>query len=106
MANRTPRNFNGTHPPGKKIEELLPEVLAGISRRGGDLRQEIFLEWSALLGEQMAPLTEPVSWVDGVFTVKVKSGTLYSLLCQHEKAGLLKRLQKKFPVRNLVFRVG
>lgn len=54
----------------------------------------------------MAPMTEPISFFDGVLTVKVKSATLYSLLCHHEKPRLLKQLQRKFPVRQLVLRAG
>lgn len=106
MAKRTPRNFDGTNNPGKKISDLLPEILAEISRKVKDPREEIFLFWYELIGEKMAPFTQPTSWVDGVLTVKVKSSTLYSLLCQHEKPRLLKRLKEKFPIQNLVFRIG
>ena len=86
--------------------DLLPGLLAEMGRKAGDPREEIYRFWSELLGPQMAPLTEPVSYVDQTLTVKVKSSTLYSLLCQHEKPRLLKRLQEKFSIRNLVFRVG
>ena len=58
------------------------------------------------MGEKMAPMTKPVSFADGVLTVKVKSSTLYSLLVAHEKPRLLGRLKEKFSIRNLVFRVG
>lgn len=106
MRKRTPRNFDGTFPPGKKLQELLPEVLSGITKKSGNPWQGIFREWSSLLGKQMAPFTEPVSFESGILTVKVKSATLYSLLRQHEKARLLNQLQKKFPIRDLLFRIG
>lgn len=106
MRKRTPRNFDGIEPPGKKLQELLPEVLSRIAKKSGSPWQEIFREWEHLLGKQMAPFTSPISFENGVLTVKVKSATLYSLLCQHEKARLLNQLQKKFPVRDLLFRVG
>jgi hypothetical protein len=106
MGLRTPRNYQGIENPGKKIQDLLPQLLVEIGRKAGDPREEVFRTWCELLGEKMAPLTEPVSLVDGVLTVKVKSSTLYSLLCQHEKPRLLKRLQEKFSIRNLVFRIG
>ena len=106
MGQRTPRNFDGTKNPGKKIQDLLPEILSSIERSKGDDAPAVYRFWSTLLGEQMAPLTEPVSFKEGVLTVKVKSATLYSLLCQHEKARLLKRLQEKFSVRNILFRIG
>lgn len=103
---RTSRNFDGIVPPGKKIKDLLPELLGEISKKSDNPWQEIFQAWKALLGEQMASWTEPVSFIEGVLTVKVKNATLYSLLCQHEKPRLLKQLQKKFPIRKLLFRVG
>lgn len=106
MRSRTPRNYQGTQNPGKKLQDLLPGFLAEVQKKAGDPREEVFRTWGELIGEKMAPLTEPLSFVDGVLTVKVKSSTLYSLLCLHEKPRLLKRLQEKFPVRNLVFRVG
>jgi hypothetical protein len=106
MANRTPRNYNGTRSPGKQVADLLPGMLAEIGKRAADPREEIFQAWFSLLGEKMAPLTEPISFFDGVLTVKVKSATLYSLLCQHERPRLLKQLQAKFPVRHLQFKVG
>jgi len=54
----------------------------------------------------MAPFTSPVSLEDDVLTVKVKSSTLYSLLAVHEKRRLLAGLQKKFSIRDIVFRIG
>lgn len=104
MARRTPRNFDQTDVPGKKIGEILPELLAEIAKRSGG--QEIFQAWFSLIGEKVAPLTEPSSFVDGVLTVKVKSGALYNVLCQYEKGRLLKELQKKFAIRDLIFRIG
>ncbi|MES2274192.1 MAG: DUF721 domain-containing protein [Chlamydiota bacterium] len=106
MKSRTPRNFNGIENPGKKIEDLLPEILSEIRRKAKDPREEIFQFWFELMGEKMAPMTEPLSIYDGVLTVKIKSSTLYSLLCQHEKPRLLKRLNEKFSIRNILFRVG
>jgi hypothetical protein len=85
---------------------MLPESLRDIRERAGQGGEEIFHFWQELIGDKMGPLTEAVSFVDGTLVVKVKSSTLYSLLCQHERPRLLKRLQEKFPIRNLVFRVG
>jgi hypothetical protein len=103
MKNRTPRNYRGIENPVKRMADLLPDWLTELGRKGG--REDIFSFWLQLMGTQAA-LTEPVSFADGVLTVKVKSSTLYSLLCQHERPRLLAQLQKKFPVRNLVFRAG
>jgi len=106
MASRTPRNFDGTRSPGVKIGEILPEILAGIGRKTEVPVDAVFKEWALLLGEKLAPMARPVSFVDGVLTVAVKSSTLYSLLRAHEKPRLLKKLQEKFQVRDLVFKIG
>lgn len=106
MGTRTPRNFDGTRSPGVKIAEILPDLLAGIDRKRGVPREAVFREWALLLGEKMASFTQPVSFEDGVLTVIVKSSTLYSLLRVHEKPRLLRKLQDKFQVKNLVFKIG
>ncbi len=106
MKSRTPRNYSGTENPVKKMTDLLPDVMSDLGRNVKDPREEIYQFWKDLIGEKMAPLTEPVSFVDGVLTVKVKSSTLYSLLVAHERPRLLSRLQEKFSIRNLNFRMG
>ena len=106
MRRRTPKNYCGTESPAKKISELLPEIANEIARKISIPGEAIFQFWNELMGEKMASMTEPVSFVDEVLTVKVKSSTLYSLLAVHEKAKLLASLQEKFSVRNIVFRVG
>ena len=106
MRSRTPKNYSGVENPVKKMADLLPEVLADLGRKAADPRDEIFRFWKNLIGEKMATLTEPISFAEGVLTVKVKSSTLYSLLVTHERPRLLGRLQEKFSIRNLIFRVG
>ncbi len=106
MKSRTRRNYFGTENPVKNMTELLPELLGDLERKTKDQRADIFQYWLDLMGEKMANLTEPVSFSDGVLTVKVKSSTLYSLLAVHERGRLLAKLQEKFSIRNLVFRVG
>lgn len=106
MTSRTPKNYSGTQNPVKKMADLLPGVLSDLGKKAKDPREEIFRFWRELIGESMALMTDPVSFVDGVLTVKVKSSTLYSLLVTHERPRLLARLQEKFSIRNIVFRVG
>lgn len=103
---RTPRNFQGTKPTEKTIASLLPDVLKKFHAQAAEPAEEIFAFWRQLLGPKMGPLTEPVSYLNGVLTVKVKSSTLYSLLSQHEKPRLIKELSQRFSVRGLVFRIG
>lgn len=104
MRSRTRRNYSGVENPVKKMTELLPEILADLTPK--DHPEEIFQFWRTLVGEKIAPLTEPVSWQNGVLTVKVKSSTLYSLLAVHERPRLLGKLKEKFSIRNLMFRMG
>lgn len=106
MKYRTPRNYVGVENPVKKMTDLLPDVMTHIGRKAGDSKEAVFQYWRELIGEKMAPLTEPTSFIDGVLTVKVKSSTLYSLLVAHERPRLLAKLQEKFSIRNLIFRVG
>ncbi|MBI3900684.1 MAG: DUF721 domain-containing protein [Chlamydiia bacterium] len=103
---RTPKRFDGVQNTGKRIDQMLPDFLKEITARTADPREAVFQEWFALIGAKMAPFTEPVSLERGVLTVKVKSSTLYNLLCQHEKLSLLRQLQKKFPIQDLLFKVG
>ena len=106
MHDRTKKYFDGTAPTGKKISDLLPGILDGIGKSLKDDKEAVFRAWFFFIGEKMAHLTQPVSFKEGVLTIKVKSATLYALLCQHERPRLLKELQAKFQVRDLVFRVG
>ena len=109
MGWRVPGQYHGTNssgPSGKKIADLLPEIVSDIGRRGNNKREAVFALWGSLLGEKMAALTDPISLIDGVLTIKVKSATLYSLLSLHEKDRLLKQLKEKFPIRSLIFRIG
>ena len=106
MRRRTPKNYSGTESPAKKVSELLPEIASEIAKKASIPDEAIFQYWNMLIGERVALMTEPVSFVDEVLTVKVKSSTLYSLLAVHEKAKLLASLQDKFSIRNIVFRVG
>ncbi len=103
---RTKRYFDGTGVTGKKISELLPEILGGLAPKGTDEREALWRLWMDLLGEKMGTLTQIVSWKNRVLTIKVKSATLYALLAQREKGRLLQEIQKKFAVQELVFRVG
>jgi hypothetical protein len=106
---RTPKNYDGIALPAKTIRELLPEVLGKIQKKQMEPDVDLLSAWPAMIGPNLANMTEAVSFVDGVLTVKVKSSTLYSLLSLHEKPRLLIKLQECFPktqVRNIIFRIG
>jgi hypothetical protein len=100
MYKRTPQNYRGTENPEKKLSELIPDFLKKLDKK--EPVEAVFSAWQSLGIEK----TEAISFVDGILTVKVKSSTLYSLLVATERTRLLKLLQEKFSIRNLVFRVG
>lgn len=106
---RTPRNYNGISSPHKEIKEILPSLLFQIEKSSFSSDHTILSAWPEIIGEKLSSFTEAVSFKEGVLFVKVKTQTLYSLLCQHEKERLLHVLQKKFPdaqIRKIVFRMG
>jgi hypothetical protein len=104
---RTPKNYDGIAPPAKTIRELLPAVLGRI--RAPAKTPNILEVWPGIIGPKMAPMTKALSFEKGILAVAVRSSTLYSLLCQHEKPRLLRQLQEQFPenqVRDIAFRIG
>ncbi len=106
---RTPKNYDGIATPARTIKELLPEMLGQIQKNHIEPGENILSAWPSIIGPNLAKMTEAISFVDGVLTVKVKSSTLYSLLSLHEKPHLLRKLQESFPktqVRNIFFRIG
>lgn len=109
MAKRTPRNYEGIIPTGKPIAELLPAILRKMGH-AFEIRADLILAaWADVIGEKMAPMTQAVSFQEGILTVKVKNSTLLSLLTQHEKPRLLQSLREKFPTvkfMNINFRMG
>lgn len=106
---RTPRNYDGTDRTAKEISKLLPEIIQKMGASFQERPDLVLAAWPELIGEKLSPMTQVVSFVEGVLTVKVKNSSLYSLLSQHEKPKLLKALQAKFPsvmIRNIIFRIG
>jgi hypothetical protein len=109
LYRRTPRNFDGTKNTGHSIGPLLSDILLQMEQRVKGNVEEIATGWKSVIGEALAPMTDVASFEKGILTVKVKSSTLYSLLCQHEKNRLLSELQKKYSkekIRDLKFRIG
>jgi hypothetical protein len=106
---RTPRNYDDVNPTTKVLSELLPDWMANANFRFQDRPDLILLAWAEIIGEKLSPMTQAVSFVDGILTVRVKNSSLYGLLVQHEKGRLLGLLRDKFPsvkIQNIVFRLG
>jgi len=91
------------------LKQLLPKVFLQIQRRHEQRPDLVLAAWPSLIGERLAPMTQAVSFVEGVLTIKVKNSSLLSLLTQHERPRLLKELRRKFPkgqIRNIRFCIG
>lgn len=103
---RTARYYSGTQNSNKILSDLLPEIILELGQKAQDPREEIYRYWNEIAGEKIAPMTEPISFIDQVLTVNVKSSTVYSFLVAYERGRLLKQMQSRFTIRNLKFRVG
>ena len=106
---RTPKNYDGDQPTGRKLKDLLPEVMARITRKVNESPQDILDAWPEIVGPKIGKMARAVSFDSGVLKIKVENSTLYSLLTLHEKDRLLKEMKKRFPkvvFRNLLFRIG
>lgn len=106
---RTPKNYDGCEVTSQRLSDVLSHVLKGITDTHQERPDLVLAAWPSIVGEKLAPMTQAVSFFEGVLVVKVKNSTLYSLLCQHEKARLVKALKAKFPkvyIKAIHFRMG
>ena len=93
----------------KHLKDLLPSALRSIEGRKKERPDLILAGWAEVIEEKWRKMTQAVSFEKGVLMVKIKNAALYSLLVQHEKPKLLRKLQEKFPeveLKNIVFRIG
>lgn len=106
---RTPKFYDGTRVTSHRMAELLPRILAKIGEGHQQHGEFILAMWPEVIGAKLAPMTQAVSFAEGVLVVKVKNSTLYSLLSRHDKPRILNLLRKKFPdveIKNVCFRIG
>lgn len=106
---RTPRNYNGTQSTSHQLNDVLPHVLKHLNAHFKDRPDLILAAWPSFIGAKLAPMTQAVSFENGVLLVKVKNSTLYSLLNQREKPKLIQALRSKFPqilIKTILFRIG
>lgn len=107
--NRTPKGYDGTKTTTKKLDDVLPQVLAYVEKTFADRPDLILAAWPDIIGSQLASMTRAESFTDGVFTVRVANSTLLSLLSQYEKPKFLAKLRERFPsavIEQLVFKIG
>jgi hypothetical protein len=106
---RTPKNYDGAGVTTHKMTDLLPVVLETIGEAYKERPDLIMASWPSIIGPQIASMTQPVSFIDGVLVVKVKNSTLHSLLSKKDKPRILNLLKMKFPktrIKNVFFRIG
>lgn len=106
---RTPKNYDGIKPTGRKIGDLLTEILTDLSGKFNDQPHLVLEAWPQIVGKRIAKMTRAVSFDDGVLKVFVKNSTLLSLLIEHEKHRLLASFQKRFPkvkFQDIFFKIG
>lgn len=106
---RTPKDYDGTQVTTYRVSELLHHVLSHVGDTYKERPDLILATWPEIIGAQLAPMTQAISFRDGVLVIKVKNSTLHSLLTQHDKARLLTSYRKKFPhvdIKNIIFRIG
>lgn len=106
---RTPRGYDGPGVTTHRFADVLSSVLATIGDTYHERPDLVIASWPEIIGPKLAPMTQVVSFHEGVLTIKVKNSTLYSLLNQHDRPRILNNLRQKFPrvrITNLVFRIG
>lgn len=106
---RTPRQYDGTRITSHRMTDLLPVVLAKIGEVYQNRPDLILAIWPEIIGPKLASMTQAVSFIDGILSIRVKNSTLHSLLSQNEKPRILKLLRQKFPhveIKNICFRIN
>ena len=106
---RTPKNYNGTQPTSRRVADLLSSALSKLRENCQERPDLLLASWPEIIGPKHAPMTQAVSFCEGVLTVKVKNSALHSLLSRHDKHRILAAIQQRFPkanIQNIVFRIA
>lgn len=109
LYTHTYKQYDGTQVTSRCIHDMLPAVLAKIETVHQKRPDLILNSWPELIGAKLAPMTQAVSFVEGVLLVKVKNSTFHSLLSRNEKMNLVSLLRQKFPrveIKTIHFRIG
>jgi hypothetical protein len=100
---------NSTASTTRQISNLLPDFLTSLGKVYGARPGIVLKMWPEVIGKEFAPMTEAVSFCEGILTVKVKNSTLYSLLSGPDKSRILKNLKEKCSgceIKTIHFRLG
>jgi hypothetical protein len=107
--NRRPYGYDGSGKTSWLAAELAGSLMQEITQVIGERPDLILAAWPEIIGSQLATMTEAISFLNGVLTVKVKNSTLLSLLNQREKSRVISLLRERFPkvtFANIIFRMG
>lgn len=103
------RYYDGPQLTSHHVRDLLPAVLRALASKVEQQPGAVLEAWPYVIGPELAPMTQAVSFNDGLLMVKVSDSTLYALLVRHERPQLLRNLRMRFPktsIKNIVFRSG
>ena|ERR1700722_13981133 len=103
------RGYPTTAMTSHHIRELLPVFLEHLGKIYHNRPDLVIAAWPEVIGKELSPMTEALSFIDGVLIVKVRNSTLYSVLSQQDKPRILKNLRDKFAgtvIRTIHFRLG
>ncbi len=106
---RIPRNYDGKHPTGRAIKDLLPQIADNFFKGMSFKKDPIFEKWKELMGEKLSSMAIPVDFKNQILYVQVKNSSLYSILRNQQKEMLLKKLKESLPnimIENIVFHIG
>ena len=106
---RVPRGYDGKKPTGRLIGTMTDSILNQISKKFDAKPQNIYNVFLTLMNDQVRPLVKPYNFHNGVLVVKVKNGTLLSILATQERGRLISEMRAKLPraeIQNIVFQIG
>lgn len=109
FTDRHPRYYDGPSLTTRHLRQLLPRFLESVGNKLKERPDLILAAWPEVIGAQLSSMTQALSFIDGVLTVKVNNSTLYSLLTQNDKPRLIQNLRDKFPqtlIKTIYFRLG
>ncbi len=95
--------------PHRHLKELLPSFLKEVETRYEEKPDRVLKGWAEVADPKWRSMTEACSFEKGIIVVKVGNAALLSLLIRQKGAGLLKKLQEKFPensIKKINFRIG
>lgn len=99
---RVPQAYDGPRYTSVQMKDLLGKFVRRAQNVHDARGEELFQAWAEVIGPQIARMTHPKSFVEGILTVQVKNSTLLSLLVQKDKQQILQKLRSRFPKTKII----